>query len=849
MDSHITREHSLAYRRKYRGLIGVASKMPIKDSGVLSLVYTPGVAEPCLEINKDPNLSFEYTCRGNTVAVISDGSAGLGMGNVGALPALPILEDESALFKTLAGVNALPIALATQNPQQIVRVVRRLAPTFGGIFLEAIDAPAAFEILEALQGEDMPIPVINNRQHMIPIAVLAALHNALKLTGKRLDRIRVVIVGAGPSGMGCADLLLAAGVTNVIVCDRDGALVPNGITRDRWREALAERTNPEHRTGSLADVLVGADVLIGVSVSNIVTPEMVARMAKGAIVIALALPEPEINPIAARIAGAKIAVTARADYPNEINSALVYPGVFRGLLEARARRFTAGMALAAAEALAGLVEPDELSAEHVLPAVLDFRIAPAIAAAVAQVAEDEGMARVGVDPAQVAANTRRYIYEHDTRVLPKVPQRARMTLREDALDLHRRYQGKLQVKVHVPAVDRHILDMLYLPPDSLAPAEAIAARPELAYELVAKSNLVAIVSDGTAVLGLGDIGPEAAMPVMEGKSLLFNTFGGVEAFPICVATKVVDEIVEIVCALEPTFGGINLEDISAPRCFEVEAKLRKLTGIPIFHDDQHGTAVVALAGLINALKVVGKDIGKIRIVINGSGAAGIAVTKLLMAVGVQDVILCDRVGAIYEGRERDMNWIKTEMALVTNREMIRGTLVDALRGADVFLGLSAPGVVTPDMVRTMARDAIIFAMANPTPEIMPDLAKAAGAAVVATGRSDFNNQVNNSLAFPGIFRGALDARVRNITDQMKICAAHAIADMITDKTLSPEYIIPKALDYHIAPNVAAAVARCAMETGEARVKVDPDAVAENLINFLYEGFLGPLETTYVEALR
>ena len=848
MDAEAARAQNLAYRRKYRGVIGVASKMPIKDSGVLSLIYTPGVAEPCLEIAADPQLSFEYTCRGNTIALVSDGSAGLSLGNAGPLPAMPLLEDESVMFRTFAGVNALPIGLATQEPDKIVQVVKDLAPTFGAVCLEAIDAPQAFEVLERLQEEDMPIPVLQNRQQMTPVIVWAALQNALKLTGKRLDRIRIVIVGAGPAGMGCADLLLAAGARRIIVCDRHGALVPGRAGQDSWREKLAGRTNPERVTGSLAEVLAGADVLIGVSVSGIVSPEMVTTMAKGAIVLTLALPDPEINPVAARIAGAKIVATARADYPNEINSALVYPGVFRGLLAVRARRFTPAMALAAAEALAELVEPDQLSAEYIIPRVLDFRVGPAIATAVAAVAHAEGLAQVPVDPQRIAANTRRFIYERDNRVLPKIPHRAAMTLREDALDLHRRYQGKLDVKVHIPIVDRTILDMLYMPPNSLTPAVAIARDPNQAYELIAKSNLVAIVSDGSAVLGLGNIGPEAALPVMEGKSILFNTFGGVEAFPICVATQDVDEIVDLVCALEPTFGGINLEDISAPRCFAIEERLQHLTDIPVFHDDQHGTAVVVLAGLINALKLVNKEMAQIRVVMNGAGAAGIACTRLLMAVGVSDVILCDRAGAIYEGRPDDMNWLKEEMARVTNRAGVRGSLADALRGADVFIGVSAPGVLTLEMIYSMARKPIIFALANPTPEIMPDLARAAGAAVVATGRSDFNNQVNNSLAFPGIFRGALDARVRNITDPMKIAAAHAIAAMVSERALSPDFIIPYALDYRVSPNVAAAVARCAVETGEARVPVDPAAVAENLMNFIYEGYLGPLEATGVEAL-
>jgi len=339
---------------------------------------------------------------------------------------------------------------------------------------------------------------------------------------------------------------------------------------------------------------------------------------------------------------------------------------------------------------------------------------------------------------------------------------------------------------------------------------------------------VAVVSDGTAVLGLGDIGPFAAMPVMEGKSILFKSFAGVDAFPICLNTKDVDKIVETVKLLEPTFGGVNLEDISAPNCFEIEERLKAELSIPVFHDDQHGTAIVTMAGLVNALKIVKKDLKEIKVVTSGAGAAGIAIINLLMSMGVQNVIMCDSKGAIYEGRTTGMNKYKDVIAKNTNREMVKGDLAEALQGADVFIGVSVANAVTPEMVKAMAKDAIIFAMANPIPEIMPDLAKEAGAAVVGTGRSDLPNQINNVSAFPGIFRGALDVKATGINEEMKVAAAYAIANLITDEELTAEYVIPKAFDPRVAPAVAAAVAKAAMDSGVARINVDPETVAQKV---------------------
>ena len=391
-----------------------------------------------------------------------------------------------------------------------------------------------------------------------------------------------------------------------------------------------------------------------------------------------------------------------------------------------------------------------------------------------------------------------------------------MDYAKESLRLHGEWKGKIEVKATVPVATREDLSLAYTP-GVAQPCLEIEKDVNLSYELTRRWNLCAVVTDGTAVLGLGDIGPEAGMPVMEGKCVLFKAFGDVDAFPLCVKSKAVEDIVNTVYLISGSFGGVNLEDISAPRCFEIERKLKEKCDIPIFHDDQHGTAVVTLAGLINALKVVGKKKEDVKIVINGAGAAAISITKLLLSDGFADVTLCDRSGIIYEGRKDNMNWIKEEMALITNRAKKQGSLADAMVGADVFLGVSAPKMVTVDMVKTMNKDAIIFACANPTPEIFPDEAKEGGAAVIATGRSDFPNQINNVLAFPGIFRGTFDVRASDINDEMKIAAAYALASLIPANELSADYVIPKAFDPRVGNTVAAAVADAARKSGVARI--------------------------------
>lgn len=391
-----------------------------------------------------------------------------------------------------------------------------------------------------------------------------------------------------------------------------------------------------------------------------------------------------------------------------------------------------------------------------------------------------------------------------------------MDYAKESLRMHEEWKGKIEVIATVPVKDRNDLSLAYTP-GVAEPCLEIQKDVNRSYDLTRRWNMCLVVSDGTAVLGLGDIGPEASMPVMEGKCVLFKAFGDVDAFPMCIKSKDVDTIVETIYQISGSFGGVNLEDIAAPRCFEIERKLKERCDIPIFHDDQHGTAVVTLAALVNALKVVGKKKEDVKVVFNGAGAASVSITKLLLSDGFKHIVMCDRSGIVYEGRENGMNAAKVEMATLTNRDKIQGTLSDALKGADVFIGVSAPGTVTVDMVKDMAPQAIVMACANPTPEIFPEEAKAGGAAVVATGRSDFPNQVNNVLAFPGIFRGTFDVRASDINDEMKIAAAYALAGLISDEERNAEYIIPASFDPRVGKAVAAAVAAAARKSGMARI--------------------------------
>ena len=839
---HLDPAEVLEHYRRRRGLLAIESKIPIRDEYILSLVYTPGVAEPCLAIRDDIESSFTYTMRGNAVGVFTDGSSVLSFGDVGPCAALPVMEGKAVLFKSLAGIDAFPLCTSERDPVRQARMIQALAPTFGGFAIEDIASPRSFELLEALERmseADLPVPFFFNDMQGSCATVLAALRNGLKVAGKKLRDVRAVITGAGGAGITVARFLRKAGVPEITLCDRHGIVWegrPEGM--NRFKEAAARDLNPEKRKGTIADALKGADLFVGLSGARTVAPSMIGTMAAKPIVFALATPEPEIGAPEAKAAGAEVVLTGGANYRHGLNVALAFPGILRGVIDARAPRVYDEMLIAAADAIASLVPERELGADRIVPRVLDLRVGPAVAGAVASAAVALGVARADVDPEYIQERAKHLVYEGEYALIDHAFTSEARSLGDEALELHRRYRGAIEVRSKIPVKDEHTLLVIATPGVAL-PVREIMKDPLKVWEYTTKGNLVAVVSDGSAVLGLGNIGPEAALPVMEGKCVLFKTFAGVEAMPICLGTQDSDEIVAIVKALEPSLGGVNLEDIAAPRCFEIERRLRLETDIPIFHDDQHGTAVVVLTGLINALRLTGRETGNVRVTVNGAGAAGIAVTRLLMLAGVKDVILCDRHGALHSGRA-DMNPSKEAIAALTNQGRLQGSLADAMRGRDVFIGLSGPNLVTPEMVRSMAAKSIVFALANPVSEIAPEAAAAAGAAIVATGRSDYKNQINNAIAFPGIFRGALDVAARNINDAMKLAAAHALADLVPDYELSPDYLVPKALDFRGAPEVAAAVARAAIDTGEARRQVNPRLILENTRDYLYGGELRAL---------
>jgi malate dehydrogenase (oxaloacetate-decarboxylating) len=828
---------ALSYRRRYRGLIGVKSKMPIRDMSVMSRIYTPGVGAVCKEIDKNPISSYSYTCRGNSIALISDGSAIFEFGNVGALAAIPKLEAKSVIYKTFANVDAVPILLKTQDADEIVEIVRTLAPSFGGVCLEGIAAPKCFTV-ESHVRKAVRVAVLHHEFHAAGIIVLAALTNALKVVGKKIDEVRIVINGAGASGIGVAKGLLVAGMHNIVICDRHGALRVYRQVGMNWAKSeIARLVGPQDVKGSLAEVIKGADVFIGLSSGGLVTRDMVASMAKDPIVFALALPEPEISEAEARAGGAGVVATGLSDSANQIRSSLVTPGFFRGCLDVGANRVNIDMYVAAAQALAAMIPEGKLAPDHIIPRQMDWHISPVIAEAVARAAQETGVAQLTaavITPERIYERTESYIYEGDLAWLPSEGlDYGKLSFDEEALELHRRYQGCIEVNTKVPIKDEFIYHKLYAPKAVAEVVQKILQDSMAAYDYTCKNNLVAIVTDGSAVLGFGNLGPRAALPVMEGKAILFKTFGGVEAFPICLSTQETDMVVHVVENIAPAFAGINLEDISSPRCFDIETRLIERLEIPVFHDDQHGTAVVTLAGLTNALKFVDRKLAEVKIVVNGAGASAIASVKILLKAGARNIIVCDTTGVVYKGRTKGMNVIKQQLAEITNPDRLKGSLADVLKGAEVFIGLSGPNVLTQDMVQSMAPDPIVFALANPVPEIHPDLAKQAGAVVVATGRSDFPNQVNNCLAFPGIFRGALDVRARTINDEMNVAAAHAIADLVGN-VLSPDHILPGAMDFRVPPAVAEAVARAAMDTGSARIHLDPERVGRHTREFIYD---------------
>jgi malate dehydrogenase (oxaloacetate-decarboxylating) len=837
-----------------RGLLSIRSKIPVRDEYMMGLVYGPGVGAACQEIQENPAAALTCTMRGNAVGIITDGSSVLSYGDAGPAAALPVMEGKAVLFKALAGLDAFPICLDERDPKRLAQIMRRLTPTFGAFAIEDVASPRSFELLEILEGlsdADMPVPYIFNDMHGACAIVLAALKNAVRLVNKEIGSLRAVITGAGGAGISVARFLRRAGIGEVTLCDRDGIVrAGRPVGMNRFKEAAAADLNPSGRSGTVADALKGADLLVGLSAARTVTGAMIRSMAPRAIVLALATPEPEIAPEEAREAGAAVVLTGGANYRHGLNVALAFPGIVRGVVDARATRVYDEMLIGAADAIASLVPEKEIAPDHIIPRVLDLRVAPVVAQAVANAAIALGVAAEDVHPEEIGEQARRLVYEGDTAFLEQ-PQRVAersqpRTLGEEALDLHRRYHGALSVTSKLPLKDEVTLGVI-ASPGVAAPVREILRDPLNVWEYTVKGNLVAVVTDGSAILDLGAVGPLAALPVIEGKCVLLKTLAGIEAMPLCVDSREPGEIVSLVRSLGPSLGGVLLEGIHAPACFEVERQLRQVAEIPVFHDAQHGTAVVVLAALLNAARLTEREPERLSVVINGAGAGGAAVARLLLAAGIEDVILCDARGALVEGRA-GMNPEKEELARLTNRGRVSGGLREAIRGRDLFVGLSRGGQLTPDMVREMAERPMVFALATPVPEIATETALQAGAAVVATSRPGRPNQLSNVLAFPGILRGALDVAARDIDDHLKIAAAHALADLIPDYELSSTHILPRPLDFQGVPEVAQAVARAALKAGLARRRVDPRLVLERTRDYLYGGTLLAIPEEPVDRL-
>ena len=821
-------------RRRHNGLLKIQVKTPVTNSEMLAVVYTPGVAKPCLEIQKDEQVSFPYTMRGNTIGIVSNGSSVYGLGRAGAMATIPILESKAILHKHLANIDAVPIAIDTRDEEQFVETLRQLEPTFGAFQLEGIMAPDCYVVEDKLKRA-LNVPIMHG-EHSTAVVVAAGIMNALKVAGKKLKDAKIVMFGVGTSGIATARLLIQLGVKDLRLCDEHGRIANTRAVGMSWMKAqLAKHTNPTNTIESLEQCFDGADVYIGYKDAVHIQSQFIKRMAEKPIVFAFSLPEAELSYNEAVEGGAFIYASQQSGFPNALNVAMAYPGILRGALDVAATRLTRRMFIAAAFALAGMVRDEDLSTTHILP-TMDATVAASVARAVAQSALEDGVAREQTSPQSIEANVLKYMKEGSASWI-KAPSTEKayemMSTDEKAMDLRRRYQGVIETATTVNVTNQTILEEIHAVPNAVKACRAIQENPEEVYNLTCKRNLVAVITDGSAVLGLGNIGAGAGLPVMEGKSVLFKAFGDVEAFPICLNTQNVDELLASIKALTPIFGGINLEDIAAPRCFELEERLIAETDIPIFHDDQHGTAVVVVAAILNAVKAVNKPLNEVRIAVNGAGASALSVSRLLLQAGVKDIIICDTKGIIYEGRTEGMNLFKEKIAKLTNLHRQQGSLQDAVRGSDIIIGLSAPGAFTKDMIRTMNPDPIVLAMANPTPEIMPHEAHEAGVRIMATGRSDFPNQVNNCLAFPGIFRGALDTRSSVINDDMKLAAAYAIASVVTEEDLQNGVIIPSIFDLRVPPMVAQAVAQAAIDTGVNRVNnLSPETIARQLAEYL-----------------
>jgi malate dehydrogenase (oxaloacetate-decarboxylating) len=689
----LKKERALGIRRVYRGVLGSESKIPVRDRIGLSMIYTPGVAEPCKLIKENAEEAYRYTSKGESVALVSNGSEVLDLGKIGQLAVLPILEGEAAILSELGGLCAYPVCVASEKAKDFRFVLENIAASFGA----------------------------------------------------------VAVLGVG-------------------------------------REFYEEVTD-------------GLDIGIPVARYESVLEEVFKRRG---------------------------GMDARGRFGD---SYMVMPGFLNAVVAAGAMELSRVVTYAATRAIDEAVK----GIGGYSTGALDFGMAERVARACADAFNATGTGRRKVDVEKLAERIHRFVYigERANVEFPGAPYDDEH-LSQAALELYLRHRGSTRTRSRVRIVDREAVDAVG-GFGAICAAEEIAADAAKVYEYTAKGNTIAVISDGSAVLGLGDIGGLAGLPVMEGKCALFKSLAGVNAHPLVLGTQAEVEIERVIRLISPTYGGVNLEDIKAPKCFEVERKLKEGVDIPVFHDDQHGTAAVVLAGLINALKLTGRKAGETTVAMNGAGAAGTAVARMLLKYGFKDVVLCDKAGAIYEGRAENMNAEKEEIAKVTNRNGVKGGLAEAMKGRDVFVGVSAANCVTREMVAEMAPKAIVFALANPAPEIMPDEAKAGGAAIVATGRSDFPNQVNNALIFPGILRGALGVHAKDINEEMKLAAAEALAGCVPEGELSERRILPGALDLRVAPRVAAAAAKAAIESGVARATVDPREIYDFTAAFMYEG--------------
>jgi malate dehydrogenase (oxaloacetate-decarboxylating) len=835
-------EEILRHYRRGRGLLAIRGKIPIRDEYMMSLVYGPGVGAAVQEIQQNPAASFTTTMRGNAVGIVTDGSSVLSYGDAGPAAALPVMEGKAVLFKALAGLDAFPLCLDERDPRKIASIIRRLTPTFGAFAIEDIASPRSFELQEVLEGmsdADLPVPWFFNDMQGASAIILAALRNALRIVNKELGSLKAVITGAGGAGISAARFLRRAGIQDLTLCDRHGIIRAGREGMNRFKEAAAREFNPKGIEGSVREALRGADLFVGLSAARTVTPDMIKAMAPRAIVFALATPEPEIDPDEAREAGAVVVLTGGANYRHGLNVALAFPGILRGVMDARAPRVYDEMLIAAADAIAALVPEKEIAPDRIVPRVLDLRVGPAVARAVANAAVALGVAANDVHPDEIGEQTRHLVYEGDTAFVehPSRPLERGLprSLGDEALDLHRRYRGALAIAAKLPLKDEMTLGIISTPGVAV-PVKEILADPMNVWEYTTKGNLVAVVTDGTAVPTLGPVGALAALPMIEGKCVLLKTFAGIEAMPLSLDAREPVEVVTLVRALAPALGGVLLEGIATPACFEIERLLRQSTDIPIFHDAQHGTAVVVLAALMNAARLTGREPERMRVVINGAGAGGAAVARLLLAAGLEDIVLCDAKGALFDGRA-NLSPEKASLAARTNPERLQGSLAQVVRGRDVFIGLSRGGLLTTEAVRSMAERPIIFALAYPIPEIAPAAAVAAGAAVVATSRHERPNPISNLLAFPGILRGALDVAARDIDDGMLLAAADALASLIPDYELTASSILPRPLEFQGVPEVAMAVARAALKSGLARRRVDPHQVLERTRDYLYGGTL------------